>query len=434
MTRTNPKQSLLHACASLKPQASSLPSRLGILAFILLAVVFSLSVQAAVAPQLREFSSRAYSVHTNLSADEVREFAAHMDSVFAEYQRRFAGFNRRNREPIAMYLLRSQEDYQAFMAQAGLDAKNSGGMFFVQPRISGLATWTADRGRKQTFEVLQHEGFHQFAFAYLGPDLPVWLNEGLAQYFEDGFLTEQGRMVLGMVNYFRLLHVRKALGKEGKTVAFGFEEIIEMTGDRWNNILATDAKRASLLYDQAWSITYFLIHGDDGRYKPAFERFLVMLAKGQPVKSAFGKAFGSEDTEPFRKRWEEWVRTAKADPLTVTVLRMELLGQAMAFMREKKMEIPRSLPELRGVLKGMRFKASRSVNGVTVEFDATDDQAYRYPLNEKGDQTAEFELTLPTPGNAGSPPEITAPGASYRPRLTWTRDGEEKWVAEVVYR
>ncbi len=403
---------------------------LAVLTFLL---GLTLPIGAAEAPLLSEFTSRAYTIRTNLSAAEVREFAAHMDAVFAEYQRRFAGFSRRHRDAITMYLLRTQEEYQAFMTKAGLDATNTGGMFFVQPRISGLATWTSQRSRKQTFEVLQHEGFHQFAFAYIGPDLPVWVNEGLAQYFEDGFLVD-GRMVLGMVNNYRLMHVRTALkgGGVGGNGVFGFGEVIEMSGERWNNILNTDAKRAALLYDQAWAITYFLIHGDDGRYKPAFEQFLILLSKGQPVKKAFAKAFGSEDTEPFRKRWEEWVRTAKPDPLTVTVIRLELLGQAMSFLREKGMELPKTMPEFRGTLQRMQFKASRSVNGVVVEFNAKDDEGFRYPLNERGDSTAEFELR--GTGKGDSPPEILAPRASYRPRLTWLRDTENRWVAEVTYR
>ena len=34
------------------------------------------------------------------------------------------------------------------------------------------------------WQVLAHEGFHQFLGYELGREIPVWLNEGMAQYFE----------------------------------------------------------------------------------------------------------------------------------------------------------------------------------------------------------------------------------------------------------
>ena len=40
-----------------------------------------------------------------------------------------------------------------------------------------------------TWHTVQHEGFHQFAHAVIGGDIPTWLNEGLAEYFGEALFT-----------------------------------------------------------------------------------------------------------------------------------------------------------------------------------------------------------------------------------------------------
>ena len=49
------------------------------------------------------------------------------------------------------------------------------------------------------WQVLAHEGFHQFLGYELGLDVPVWLNEGMAQYFETSYIA-YGRLRTGLVS------------------------------------------------------------------------------------------------------------------------------------------------------------------------------------------------------------------------------------------
>src|SRR5439155_3335058 len=51
--------------------------------------------------------------------------------------------------------------------------------------------------------VLAHEGFHQFIGYELGRGIPVWLNEGMAQWFESA-TVRNGRLVTGSVDRRRL--------------------------------------------------------------------------------------------------------------------------------------------------------------------------------------------------------------------------------------
>ncbi|MCC7407705.1 MAG: hypothetical protein IT442_06510, partial [Phycisphaeraceae bacterium] len=138
----------------------------------------SLPSSAQLLRALRPQRSNYYQIFTNLPPDEAQIYATHMDQVFAAYERRFNAFEERSTGPMPLYLFRSRQDYQAFLKLQQIDGENSGGMFFVCPTGRGLATFVGDQPRAKVFATLQHEGFHQFADKYIGPNLPIWINEG----------------------------------------------------------------------------------------------------------------------------------------------------------------------------------------------------------------------------------------------------------------
>jgi len=266
------------------------------------ALTLALAVAATATPaagELNTFKSRFYTVHTTLSKEDVRPLAHHMDLVFAHYKRRFKNFDRRNTQPQDLYLFRKRGQYVQFIKQHGIPAKNSGGMFFVARDARGLATYVQGRQKEQVLEVLQHEGFHQFAWNYIGRRLPQWVNEGLAQYFEDAKIRG-GDIELGRADRRRLRVLEQAMRKDR---LMPLEKIIKLDNRQWNNVLNSDAEAGTYMYAQAWSMVYFLIHGDNGRYQDAFKQYLHMLADGKANNQAVEKAFDTSSFEAMRRRW-----------------------------------------------------------------------------------------------------------------------------------
>ena len=71
-----------------------------------------------------------------------------------------------------VYMFARQRDYlDTLRTQFGINGMGSGGMFFVSPRGAGLAFWTEGLPRQRVAHVVQHEGFHQFAYAFFGNDI-----------------------------------------------------------------------------------------------------------------------------------------------------------------------------------------------------------------------------------------------------------------------
>ena len=386
-------------------------------------------VNAQAIPQLTKMKGRNYTIYTDLPPKSARPFATHMDTVFDQYKKRFRGFISRDKREMPLYLFQTEKDYLLFLAKNGIDGKNTGGMFFLDRNIHGLATFLTDGDRLNTLRTLQHEGFHQFAYVYIGHNLPLWANEGLAEYFENGIVVGR-RMKLGYAKERKIELLRTAMEKDA---LIDFDQLLAIAGEQWGYNLRTDLRLGHLQYAQSWSLVHFLIHGDNGRYQAAFEKYLRLVGKGRPSVSAFRAAFGvRDDTTAFRQRWEAYLKTLRADPLSAAVDRMEHLGMLILKLHKDGHKIPQTMDDLRRQVDDLGYQLQRrpcpdgSQDGDS-EFRI--DELFTYTTDSAESQA--FELLEPRANNLL--PRITAAGLKPRPTLDWSEDDRKQLVPDINY-
>src|SRR3954451_13039725 len=138
-------------------------------------------------PDLRLIRSKSYLIHTDLDDALVYDLGTRMDAMYAEYSRRESDFNVRDeRQPLDVYLFNHKSDYTTFTDSRYL---HTGGVFMAAK--NQLAAYL--EGQRDTLRrTLQHEAFHQFAYKALGANMPIWINEGMAQLFEEAIWTGDG--------------------------------------------------------------------------------------------------------------------------------------------------------------------------------------------------------------------------------------------------
>jgi len=393
-------------------------------------VLLTWAPAAAADDHLSVFASAHYHIHTDLSRRQTVPFGRHMDLLFDQYERRFSRLRTLGAvDPetgLPLYLLSTEERYHRFMQRVGVAAQNSGGMFFVTRDHRGVATWADGRSRATTRRTLQHEGFHQFAFDHFGRRLPAWMNEGLAQYFEDAVLLERG-FSLGLADPDRITLVRTAL-QDG--TALPLASLFALHGHDWHRTLTTDETRAGLLYAQAWSLVYYLIHGEHGANQPAFERYLGLLGEGLEHDDAFTRAFGRDTARQLEAGWKRYAAQQLPDAVTVAAGRLAFLAEALAYKSSRREAMPRDLDRLQADLRERGFAITRTVHQLQLEYSA--DQPALFTYTRPGGEVSRFELLEPS--GYGLPPRIAAPGLAPEPNLIWQRDGAGDLTYDIVYR
>jgi hypothetical protein len=283
-------------------------------------------------PHLKAYPSRYYIVYSDLDAETVREAAARMTAMAEEYHRRTRGFAGTIHRRLPFYLFRGAKDYY----DAG-GMKGSAGIYDAgRQALLALAAQGAD---ERLWHTVQHEGFHQFADMVIGGELPIWINEGMAEYFGHGIWTGDG-FVTGVIPPYRLQRVQEHI--RGQRVV-PFEEMLRMTVQEWGDAVrdaprheddanavgpggsarrgdpnaperpaAGKCTQARVNYDQAWSMVHFLAHAEDGRYRKALVAMIGDVSGGRDWKASFQQRLG-RNIEAFEKRYRQWWLAQKPD-------------------------------------------------------------------------------------------------------------------------
>lgn len=272
-------------------------------------LVIALLAPALRAADVRQFNTRHYLVHTDLDATLCADLSERLDAMYDEYDQRLSIFRTRGQIPrLEVYLFRTQQEYLNF-TQGKM--QNSGGVFLPSQNL--LAAFLGDQGRDQLRRTLQHEAFHQFAYNAISIELPVWLNEGLAQFFEEGLWNGDG-FLLGEVPPRRLRQLQLDL-TTGRLL--DFDVLLHMSNDVWAHRLAESRAEGVTQYNQSWAMVHFLVMGKNAlgeyAYRGRLLEMLRLLHTGKPADAAFTAAFGT-NLEGFRKRFVEYARSLKATP------------------------------------------------------------------------------------------------------------------------
>jgi hypothetical protein len=302
-----------------------------------------------------------YWVKTDLPAEPANTLTQHLNLMHEEYAARLASLPARAPTPLNVLLFADREDYQETLRMRyGIRAAGTGGMFYVNPSGTALALWTGDLPPRRVLHVLRHEGFHQFAYSRFGTDLPLWVNEGLAELFGASVMVD-GALVVGQSSARMLDDVQSSI-ELGTYVAF--DRMLTMTPQQWSEALEHDT--AAGLYTQSWSMVHFLIYGDGGRYLDRFERYLRLINAGHLSREAFVRAFETDDFGAFERRWKEYAASTSASSFITALERLEFLAEG-ALELSRRGVVPGSLDELQEGLVEIDFALSLHDHAAAVE-------------------------------------------------------------------
>jgi hypothetical protein len=255
----------------------------------------------AATAEMPRYETKYYILYTDVPTDQAQEAALRMSRMAEEYHNRTSDFSGAVRTKFPFYLYQHRDDYLAAGGLTGTDGMFNG---------TALYAVAGDRLTDRTWHVVQHEGFHQFAAAVIGGERPMWINEGLAEYFGEALFTGDG-FVSGVIPKWRLKRLRDEINA-GKLLTC--EQMMLVSNAEWN----TNIKISN--YDQAWSMVHFLAHGENGKYQKAFAAMMVELSRGRQPETAWNDNFGS--AEGFEDRWKKWWLDLPDDPSA------DLYGQA----------------------------------------------------------------------------------------------------------
>jgi hypothetical protein len=135
-----------------------------------------------------------------------------------------------------------------------------------------------DTQRSGRFETLYHEYYHALTVPIF-PDLPLWLSEGLAEFYgrtqitdEYALVGEADRDLLDLLKQNRLIPLDVLFGVDKKSAYYN------------------EAQKASIFYAESWLLTHYLMIGNPDSHQ-LLVQYLKALQEGKPARESVG-AFG----------------------------------------------------------------------------------------------------------------------------------------------
>jgi len=226
-------------------------------------------------------------------AEEVNGF---MNGMFCQYSRYFA--NGLPKPGARVIVFDNLPDFRAY---------STASIGMIHSNLAGYCHWKTDAEGYRFYELvcfenarlwttLAHEGFHQFLGHEIGVQAPVWLNEGLAQYFENSEVRG-GRLQTGLVNPTKLLAAQNLI-RAG--TAPSLLELMEM--DR-----AAFYANADVTYPMSWAAIHYLFNGEGATYRNSvFRRYLQDLKFGKDEFTSFQRRFG-RDSRQWQRDFERYI-------------------------------------------------------------------------------------------------------------------------------
>jgi tetratricopeptide (TPR) repeat protein len=235
--------------------------------------------------------SAHYTVRSDLPTARCRLYAEHLEALRSHYEE-VLGLPLPGDRRADVLIFESEEGYFIYNDYTvGSRQEHTLGAF--SPWHGQMALFEGV-DVQETCRVLSHEGFHQ-ALHSLTPEVPIWFNEGMAEYVgaarvDKGVLVERGGIQTG-----RLDNLRRAVGYGWQPPAFS-RIFLESQADFYG-------ADATLNYAQAWSMVRYFMDGEGGRWKPVMRDYIRLLLAGESGKTAYQSTFAKLDQQQLEAGW-----------------------------------------------------------------------------------------------------------------------------------
>lgn len=240
-----------------------------------------------------------YTVYTTLLEPlMLRQIPAFLESAYKAYQSQLPQTLNKT-QPLEVYLFDTRDQWEQFTRDTGgADARVYLKIQRGAYTLNGIVV-AYNIGRKQTFSVIGHEGWHQFNQRLFVYRLPSWLDEGIATLFETcrysqgQFLFEPSR------NLMRLGSLKQTIGSRQ---LIPLRQLIVLNPGQ---VLSDHSNDDSVVafYAQNYALVRFLREYRYGVHLRKYHSLLLGGADGSWPLPQDLASLAADRTRPLTVRW-----------------------------------------------------------------------------------------------------------------------------------
>lgn len=226
----------------------------------------------------------------NAGEKDIRKVGLKLEQFREVFTRLFPKMKFNTPVPTTVVVFKSDDSYAPFKP-----GPNIAGHFQAGQDVNYIALTTEVRGAQDPFSVIFHEYTH-LLLENSFDNLPLWFNEGLAEYYSTFSITDDQKIALGTAIGSHVFLLRESKMLPLRTL---FE--VDHKSPHYN-----EKNKQGIFYAESWALMHYLIIGKAGMVEQ-LGKFMELLSAKTPLEQAFQQAFGVP-FEVMEKDLREYVK------------------------------------------------------------------------------------------------------------------------------
>jgi tetratricopeptide (TPR) repeat protein len=285
-----------------------------------LCCVFLSTLAHAAGPQWTEVRSPHFVVLTDAGEKQGRHTAAQLERMRAMFKLLLPHGSGDASLPITVFALRNRAGFTALEPAAYL-AKGSTLLdgFFLPTADRNYILLLLDTNQEHAYAVVYHEYTH-FVLRK-AESLPLWLNEGLAEFYQNTDILEKS-VNLGQPSTDDILYLR-----ENRLLPLATLFAVDHNSPYYH-----DEQKTSVFYSESWALTHMLEMEDFHNKTHRLQDYLRVILTGKDSVAAAKQVFG--DLGQLQQHLEGYISHGD----------YKMLGLNMAFPEDENAYAARAVP------------------------------------------------------------------------------------------
>jgi tetratricopeptide (TPR) repeat protein len=270
-----------------------------------------------------EVTSAHFTVTTDANEKEARHILDNFERMRWMFQTLFPKTNVDPSSPILVMAMKNRRSLQAIEPEAYLanGQLNLAGLF-LKTQDKNYVLMRMDAEGEHPFATVFHEYTH-LQFSSAGEWMPLWLNEGIAEFFQNTDFREK-EVVLGQASVDDILYLR-----EHPTLP-----LTDLFRVDHNSPYYHQEDKASVFYAESWALTHYLQVRDREKGTNQVHDYMVLMSQHQDPVAAAEKAFGDLKQLQIalgfyirQQQYKQFILSSAAAPLNSASYKVRNLSQ-----------------------------------------------------------------------------------------------------------
>lgn len=255
----------------------------------------------------RRVRSANFTIVGDASENQMKKLADRLEQFRQSLQIVLPRANLSDAVPTTVYLFQDESSFHPFKPKyEGKIRDNVAGYFVARPTTNYIVlssealrsvARSANSKLSNPFQLIFHEYFH-FVVQNNLDFVPIWLNEGLAEYYSTFETTDEGQVIqLGSpIN----LHIQ--ILREKQLLPLETLLTVDRKSPHYN-----ESNKTSIFYAQSWALVHYLALGNNQKRAAQFNQFLTLVSADRPQMETFRQVFQT-DPKGMEAELRDYVR------------------------------------------------------------------------------------------------------------------------------